>query len=64
LPPAIAEKLNAAVRRTLKEPANQKYFEQQALLSMDLDLAATNAFVGHEVAHWGALAKSVGLALQ
>ncbi len=64
LPPAIAEKLNGAVRRILKEPDNQKYFEQQALLSMDLDLAATNAFVGHEVAHWGALAKSVGLALQ
>jgi hypothetical protein len=32
--------------------------------SEDLDLAATNAFVGHEVAHWSALAKAVGLTIQ
>jgi tripartite-type tricarboxylate transporter receptor subunit TctC len=64
LPPAIADKLNGEVRRILKEPKGREYFAQQALLSMDLDVAGTTAFVGHEVAHWGALAKSVGLALQ
>jgi tripartite-type tricarboxylate transporter receptor subunit TctC len=64
LPPAIAERLNSEVRRILKLPNNREYFERQALLSMDLDFAATNTFIGHEVAHWGALAKSVGLALQ
>jgi tripartite-type tricarboxylate transporter receptor subunit TctC len=64
LPPALAEKLNGAVRDTLKLPNVRKYFAQHALLSTDLDLAATNAFVGHEVAHWSALAKAVGLAIQ
>lgn len=64
VPPAIAEKLNGQVRRILQQPKVRDYFERQALLSADLDRAATNAFVGHEVARWGALAKSVGLALQ
>jgi tripartite-type tricarboxylate transporter receptor subunit TctC len=64
LPPAIAEKLNAAVRDTLKLPDVREYFAQHALLSTDLDLAATNAFVGNEVAHWSALAKAVGLTVQ
>ena len=64
VPPPIAEKLNAEVRRILKLPRVRQYFERQALLSMDLDLAATNAFVGSEVARWGALAKTVGLTMQ
>jgi tripartite-type tricarboxylate transporter receptor subunit TctC len=64
LPPAIAEMLNSAVRDTLKLPNVREYFAQHALLSTDLDLAATNAFVGHEVAHWSALAKAVGLTIQ
>jgi tripartite-type tricarboxylate transporter receptor subunit TctC len=64
LPPAIADKLNGEVRRVLKEPKAQEYFEQHALLSTDLDLAGTTAFVGNEVAHWGALAKTAGMALQ
>jgi tripartite-type tricarboxylate transporter receptor subunit TctC len=64
LPPAIAEKLNGEVRRILKLPRVRQYFERQALLSIDLDLAATNAFVGSEVARWGALAKAVGLTMQ
>jgi tripartite-type tricarboxylate transporter receptor subunit TctC len=64
LPPLITVKLNGEVRRILKEPKAQEYFAQQALLSMDLNQPMTTAFVGTEVAHWGALAKSVGLALQ
>jgi tripartite-type tricarboxylate transporter receptor subunit TctC len=64
LPPAVAERLNGAVRDTLKLPTVSEYFEQHALLATDLDLDATNAFVGHEVAHWSALAKAVGLAIQ
>ena len=64
LPPAVAEKLNAAVRRILRLPENRQYFARQALLAEDLDLADTNAFIGHEVAHWSALAKAVGLAAQ
>jgi tripartite-type tricarboxylate transporter receptor subunit TctC len=64
LPPAVAQKLNGAVRETLKLPNVREYFAQHALLSTDLDLAATNAFVGNEVAHWSALAKAVGLTVQ
>jgi len=52
------------VRRILRLPENRQYFARQALLAEDLDLADTNAFIGHEVAHWSALAKAVGLAAQ
>jgi tripartite-type tricarboxylate transporter receptor subunit TctC len=64
LPPAIAEKLNREVRRTLQLPKARGYFVRQALLSEDLDLAGTGAFVGNEVAHWSALAKSIGMTVQ
>jgi hypothetical protein len=33
-------------------------------MSEDLDLAGTTAFVGNEVAHWSALAKSIGMIAQ
>jgi tripartite-type tricarboxylate transporter receptor subunit TctC len=64
LPPSIAEKLNGAVRQTLQLPKVRDYFERQALMSTDLDLAGTKAFVGNEVAHWSALAKAVGMTAQ
>jgi tripartite-type tricarboxylate transporter receptor subunit TctC len=61
LPTALAEKLNNEARRMLKEPKVRDYFTQQALLSLYLDVAGTQSFVGGEVAHWGGLAKSVGI---
>lgn len=64
LPPAIAEKLNHEIRRSLELPKSRAYFAQQALLSDDLDLAGTTAFVGSELAHWSALAKSIGMTAQ
>ena len=64
LPPAIAERLNSEVRRALQLPKAHDYFVRQALLTEDLDLAGTTAFVGNEVARWGALAKRVGLTAQ
>lgn len=64
LPPEIAEKLNREVRRSLQLPKAHDYFVRQALLSEDLDLAGTTKFVGNEVAHWSALAKSIGLTAQ
>jgi tripartite-type tricarboxylate transporter receptor subunit TctC len=64
LPPAIAEKLNREVRRALQLPKARDYFVRQVLLSEDLDLAGTTAFVGNELAHWSALAKSVGMTAQ
>jgi tripartite-type tricarboxylate transporter receptor subunit TctC len=64
LQPAIAQKLNNEMRKMLKEPKVRDYFTQQALLSLDLDVAGSQNFVGSEVARWGALAKSVGLKIQ
>lgn len=64
LPPAIADRLNGQVRRILQLPKVREYFERQALSSMDLDVGATNAFIGNEVARWTALAKSVGMTIQ
>ncbi len=64
LPPAIADKLNREVRKTLQLPKAREYFVRQALLSEDLDLDGTTKFVGNEVTRWGALAKSVGLGPQ
>jgi tripartite-type tricarboxylate transporter receptor subunit TctC len=64
LPPEIVDKLNREVRRILQLPRIRDYFERRALLSMDLDVAATNAFIAGEVARWGALAKTVRLTVE
>jgi tripartite-type tricarboxylate transporter receptor subunit TctC len=64
LPPEIVEKLNREVRRILKTAPVRDYFERQAALSMDVDVAGLNKFLVEEVAYWGTLAKSVGLTVQ
>jgi tripartite-type tricarboxylate transporter receptor subunit TctC len=64
LPPEIVEKLNREVRRILKTAPVRAYFERQAALSMDVDVAGLNKFLAEEVAYWGTLAKSVGLTVQ
>jgi tripartite-type tricarboxylate transporter receptor subunit TctC len=64
LPPAIVEKLNLEVRRILKTPKVRDYFQRQATLAMDVDVAGLNTFLADEVAYWGALAKDVGLSVQ
>jgi len=64
LPPAIAEKLNAAVRRVVRAPRIQEYFAQRALMTMDLDVAGTNVFLREEFAYWAPLAKASGLRVQ
>jgi len=64
LPPNVVDRLNREVRRILKQPKIRDYFERRALLSMDLDVADTNAFIAAEMARWGALAKSVGLTVE
>jgi tripartite-type tricarboxylate transporter receptor subunit TctC len=61
LPPAIVEKLNSEVRRILKLPKIREYFDRQALLSMDADVAETNRFLAAEVSRWGSFAKTFGL---
>lgn len=64
LPPEIVEKLNREVRRIVKTPKVRDYFQRQAALAMDVDVAGLNTFLAGEVAYWGALAKSVGLSVQ
>ena len=64
LPPEIVEKLNREVRRIVKTAKVRDYFQRQAALAMDVDVAGLNTFLAGEVAYWGALAKSVGLSVQ
>jgi tripartite-type tricarboxylate transporter receptor subunit TctC len=64
LPPTIVDKLNSEVRRILKTPKVRDYFERQAALAMDVDVAGLNTFLAGEVAYWGGLAKSTGLSVQ
>ena len=61
LPPEIAAKLNAAVRRLVHAPRVAAYFRQQALMTMDLDVAGVNTFLREELAYWAPLAKASGL---
>jgi tripartite-type tricarboxylate transporter receptor subunit TctC len=64
LPPNVVGKLNAELRRIVKLPKTQAYFEQMALLSMDADSAAVTKFVADEYAFWAPLAKDSGLRVQ
>ena len=64
LAPAIPEKLNREVRRIVKLPSTIQRFERQSLLTMDLDVAGLNKFLGDELAYWIPLAKNVGLRVQ
>ena len=64
LPADIAGKLNGEVRRIVKLPETRKRFENDALVTMDVDAATLTAFIAKEVATWGALAKDIGLRVQ
>jgi tripartite-type tricarboxylate transporter receptor subunit TctC len=64
LPADIVAKLNAEVRRIVRLPQIQRRFEDDALLTMDVDAATLTGIIGREVATWGALAKRIGLRVQ
>jgi tripartite-type tricarboxylate transporter receptor subunit TctC len=64
LSPDIVGKLNDEVRRIVKLPDVRQRFEDDALVTMDVDSAALTALIGHEVATWGRLAKDAGLRVQ
>jgi tripartite-type tricarboxylate transporter receptor subunit TctC len=64
LPPAIVAKLNVAVRKLVHAPRVEQYFTQQALMTMDLDVAGVNRFLSEELAYWAPLAKESGLRVQ
>jgi len=64
LAPDIVEKLNRAVRNSMGSPRVQGYFNQQALMTMDLDVAGVNRFLAEELAYWGPMARDAGLRVQ
>jgi tripartite-type tricarboxylate transporter receptor subunit TctC len=64
LPSGIVSKLNAEVRRIIRQPKTQVYITQMALTTRDLDPAAVTDFVREELAFWAPLAKEVGLRVQ
>ena len=64
LPPAIVAKLNVAVRKLVHAPRVEQYFTQQALMTMDLDVAGVNTFLSEELAYWAPLARESGLRVQ
>ena len=64
LPPDIVGRLNAEVRRIVKLPEIRRRFENDALVTMDVDAAALTAIIAKEVATWGPLAKDIGLRVQ
>jgi tripartite-type tricarboxylate transporter receptor subunit TctC len=64
LPDDIIAKLNAEVRRIVKLPAIRQRFENDALVTMDVDAATLTAIIAKEVATWGPLAKEIGLRVQ
>lgn len=64
LPPDIVGKLNSEVRRIVKLPATRRRFENDALVTMDVDAVALTAVIAKEVATWGPLAKEIGLRVQ
>ncbi|HEY1544592.1 MAG TPA: tripartite tricarboxylate transporter substrate binding protein [Xanthobacteraceae bacterium] len=61
LPPPIVGRLNRAVRQVVRAPRVEQYFRQQALMTMDLDVAGVNKFLRGELAYWAPLAKASGL---
>ena len=64
LSPDIVGKLNAEVRRIVKLPQVRQRFENDALVTMDVDAATLTNLIAKEVATWGPLAKDLGLRVQ
>ena len=60
----IVAKLNNEVRRILKLPDIRQRFENNALVTMNVDSAALTAFIAQEVTTWGLLAKEISLRVQ
>jgi len=64
LPAAIVDKLNAEVRRIVKLPQVRQRFDNDALVTMDVDAPTLTSVIAKEVATWGPLAKEIGLRVQ
>ena len=62
--PEVIDKLSREIRRIVKLPETRKRFDDDALVTMDVDPAALTGILAREVATWGALAKDIGLRVQ
>ena len=64
LPADIVGRLNSEVRRIVNLPATRQRFENDALVTMDVDAVALTSLIAKEVTTWGTLAKEIGLRVQ
>jgi tripartite-type tricarboxylate transporter receptor subunit TctC len=64
LPADVVGRLSAEVRRIVRLPQTRQRFDNDALVTMDLDPPALAAVIAREVATWGALAREIGLQVQ
>jgi tripartite-type tricarboxylate transporter receptor subunit TctC len=60
LPPALVEKINAAVVRILKDPAMAKYLSEQGAEPLTSTPAEYAALIRDEVSKWGKVVKESG----
>jgi tripartite-type tricarboxylate transporter receptor subunit TctC len=61
LSPALVERLNLEVRRSLQTPEMKQRFARDLLLSMDVDVPTLNAFIAAELKRWTAFFQATGL---
>jgi tripartite-type tricarboxylate transporter receptor subunit TctC len=59
MPPAVAERLNADIRRGLQSPALVKAMAAESMETSELDAAAFTRFVASEIARWTPAVKSL-----
>jgi tripartite-type tricarboxylate transporter receptor subunit TctC len=64
LPSDVVAKLNQEVRRIVRLPKAKEMFARASLMTRDADVATVDAFIAHEVATWGKIAKEIGLTVQ
>ena len=60
VPPAIVERLNAAVTRIVKEPAMSRYLSEQGADPVTMTPAEYAAYIKSEVAKWSQVVKTSG----
>jgi tripartite-type tricarboxylate transporter receptor subunit TctC len=63
-PKAIAEKLNADIRKALKAPDVVDFYKRENIVVSDLDLDAFNAFFRDEVKKWHGVVAEAGIKLE
>jgi len=61
LSPALVDRLNLEVRRSLKAPEIRERFARDLLLSMDADVPTLNAFIAAELSRWTKFFQETGI---